>query len=99
MESESALARTISGKVRRTRVRIGSICKKHPELGGERYLDGHCVGCENDRKRVAWKNRDAKREKVLDELDLARHFKCVGDDEEHLALLRAHAAETGRESY
>ena len=33
----------------------GKICNKHPELRGERYKDGHCVGCakEHGKQRYA----------------------------------------------
>lgn len=35
----------------------GSVCKKHPELNGRRYSDGHCPGCVRE-----W--RVANKEKV-----------------------------------
>jgi hypothetical protein len=38
---------------------IGKICRRHPELGGKRYLSGSCTGCTADRAR-AWRARRSK---------------------------------------
>jgi hypothetical protein len=63
MTQQEALA---SGSTRFT----GKICVKHPELGGERNLSNHCIGCRRalmrtpeylEKRRIRWNNTPSLR--------------------------------------
>jgi hypothetical protein len=51
---------------------FGKVCAKHPELKGERRINGHCVGCHREYQRLP-KYRARARER--------RHFSKARDGE------------------